>query len=75
MATKTDATKLVQMRFRPKTLEHVEYLQSATGISNRTQITATSIALTRKLIEEVKNGGEILIRRSNGEHVVVVDGF
>lgn len=64
------------MRFQPATLENVEFLKAATGIENRTLITATAIALAKGLIERQMNGGTIYVEWPDGKREpVAMQGF
>lgn len=61
-----EKSKLIQMRFLPKTLERIESLSKLTGTQNRTQLVASSIQLTEELISSLKDGSKIYIEKKDG---------
>jgi hypothetical protein len=63
--------KMVSMRFRKDTIENVNYLKRATGIDNRTQLTADAIALAAWFVKRQQNGGRIYVEYEDGEREAV----
>jgi hypothetical protein len=65
------SSKLVQMRFRAKTLERLDDLHEITGIENRTQIVAASIQLAHLLAKLQESGGRVVIEHEDGQREVL----
>jgi len=63
--------KMVSMRFRGDTIENVNYLKEATGIDNRTQLTADAIALAAWFVKRQAQGGRIYVEYEDGEREAV----
>ena len=63
--------KMVSMRFRGDTIENMNYLKEATGIDNRTQLTADAIALAAWFVKRQAQGGRIYVEFEDGEREAV----
>jgi len=59
-------TKPVQMRLRVSTLQALSELEPFFETSNRTDIVARCIRLTRAIQTEIDNGGTIEVKRTDG---------
>ena len=57
---------LVQMRLQPRTIAKINHLVELTGITNKTQLIATSLDLAEIIIANVKNGGNDYIEKKDG---------
>ena len=58
--------KQVTMKLSPETIENVEWIKANTGEKNRTRIMGVGVKAIRKLLEAVKNGGNIIIEHKDG---------
>ena len=63
--------KMVSMRFRGDTIENVNYLKEATGIDNRTQLTADAIALAAWFVKRQAQGARVYVEFEDGEREAV----
>jgi len=63
--------KMVSMRFKQDTIENMNYLKKATGIDNRTQLTADAIALAAWFVKRQAQGGRIYVEYEDGEREAV----
>ena len=63
--------KMVSMRFRGDTIENVSYLKEATGIDNRTQLTADAIALAAWFVKRQAQGARVYVEFEDGEREAV----
>jgi DNA-binding NarL/FixJ family response regulator len=71
-----DKSKLVQMRFQPKTMDRIERLRELTENDNRTQIISSSIQLTEELLSSIKDGAKIYIEKPDGtKETIKIVGF
>lgn len=71
-----DKSKLVQMRFQPKTMDRIEHLRELTENDNRTQIISSSIQLTEELLSSIKDGAKIYIEKPDGtKETIKIVGF
>jgi hypothetical protein len=62
---------MVSMRFKQDTIENMNYLKKATGIDNRTQLTADAIALAAWFVKRQAQGGRIYVEYEDGEREAV----
>jgi len=71
-----DASKLVQMRLQPKTLDRIDRLSKLTNTDNRTQLVSSSIQLTEELLSIIKAGSKLYIEKPDGtKELVKIIGF
>jgi len=63
--------KMVSMRFRGDTIENMNYLKEATGIDNRTQLTADAIALAAWFVKRQAQGARVYVEFEDGEREAV----
>ena len=62
---------MVSMRFRGDTIENMNYLKEATGIDNRTQLTADAIALAAWFVKRQAQGARVYVELEDGEREAV----
>ena len=63
--------KMVSMRFRGDTIENMGYLKEATGIDNRTQLTADAIALAAWFVKRQAQGARVYVEFEDGQREAV----
>jgi hypothetical protein len=69
--TKISYTK-VSMNLSPKSIENIELIRQNTNVGNNTRAVAVALELTRRMIEESKNGGKIIIKQGNKEKELTI---
>lgn len=69
---KEQESKLVSMRFQPDTVDRVNFIQDATGVQNRTQVTAEAITLAKWWVKSRMDGAKLYAEYPDGERESVV---
>lgn len=65
-------TKLVQMRFRPRTMAKIEILKGLLQTSNRTSVIRTAISVAAVILPAVASGHTIILEKGKERQIVAL---
>ncbi len=72
MTIKTYDYILVQMNFKPRTLDKLEQLKERLHADNRTETVKRALEITDMVIETISKGGRVILEEKDGKQYKLV---
>lgn len=69
---KNDNHHLAQMRFPQSTMEEIRFLKNHYGLTNRTELLRRLIRKEYKLVQEMEDGDDLVIRKPDGRETKIL---